>query len=426
MGASTQSMECAIPVYSVCQNSANKFNRVSEDLLSLARMQWQFGDWDSLKKIKLLLIEPFPDRAELALLAGCAYLQAGEFMQGKLFLETADGWGCDQRFMLRLLTAGIYNSLGRYSTMQDREQVSLSFFNIAATGLGGDPVLAGEARRNREKNTLSAITAQMPEKVSRFERAATVQKNPTNDEVSREIAIEGTSMADNPFKAGITSYAQNLEDVMLWRSLGDVKNGFYIDIGAQDPIFDSVSKAFYERGWRGIHVEATHFYSELLKKDRPDEIVIESAVSNHHGDILFFEIPQTGISTGDPDIANSHKERGFQGKEIRIPLITLMDIFALSGDNAIHWMKIDVEGMEENVLRGWGDAPQRPWIVVVESTLPLTNVQSYETWECFLLRLDYRFIYFDGLSRFYISNKHPEFEEKFKTGPNVFDQYTRR
>jgi len=50
------------------------------------------------------------------------------------------------------------------------------------------------------------------------------------------------------------SYAQNFEDVMLWRALGHVSAGRYIDVGAQDPVVDSVSKAFYEHGWRRIHV----------------------------------------------------------------------------------------------------------------------------------------------------------------------------
>ena len=40
------------------------------------------------------------------------------------------------------------------------------------------------------------------------------------------------------------SYAQNFEDVLLWRALHDVERGRYIDIGAQDPEFDSVSFAF--------------------------------------------------------------------------------------------------------------------------------------------------------------------------------------
>ena len=59
------------------------------------------------------------------------------------------------------------------------------------------------------------------------------------------------------------SYAQNFEDVMLWRALKHINNGFYIDIGANDPVVDSVSLAFYENGWRGVHVE-THRARALL------------------------------------------------------------------------------------------------------------------------------------------------------------------
>lgn len=51
------------------------------------------------------------------------------------------------------------------------------------------------------------------------------------------------------------SYAQNYEDVMLHRALKGVEKGFYIDVGANDPVQYSVTKAFYERGWRGINIE---------------------------------------------------------------------------------------------------------------------------------------------------------------------------
>ena len=44
------------------------------------------------------------------------------------------------------------------------------------------------------------------------------------------------------------SYGQNFEDVMLYRALGKVERDFYIDIGAQHPKIDSVSKAFFTGG----------------------------------------------------------------------------------------------------------------------------------------------------------------------------------
>ena len=45
------------------------------------------------------------------------------------------------------------------------------------------------------------------------------------------------------------SYAQNFEDVIQWLVLREVENGFYIDVGACSPYDDSVTRAFYERGW---------------------------------------------------------------------------------------------------------------------------------------------------------------------------------
>ena len=65
------------------------------------------------------------------------------------------------------------------------------------------------------------------------------------------------------------SYAQNLEDVMLYRILKRVEAGFYIDVGAQHPVLDSVNKAFYDRGWRGINIEPNSEDFSLLQKERP-------------------------------------------------------------------------------------------------------------------------------------------------------------
>jgi hypothetical protein len=70
------------------------------------------------------------------------------------------------------------------------------------------------------------------------------------------------------------SYSQNFEDVMLWRALRHVPRGLYIDLGAQDPLVDSVSLAFHQRGWTGVHVEPTPHYARLLRQQRPGDQVI--------------------------------------------------------------------------------------------------------------------------------------------------------
>jgi peptide methionine sulfoxide reductase MsrB len=51
------------------------------------------------------------------------------------------------------------------------------------------------------------------------------------------------------------SYAQNFEDIILWRALKNIKNGFYVDVGAGDPVNHSVTKWFYDQGWSGVNIK---------------------------------------------------------------------------------------------------------------------------------------------------------------------------
>jgi len=219
------------------------------------------------------------------------------------------------------------------------------------------------------------------------------------------------------------SYAQNFEDVMLWRALKHIEKGFYIDIGAQDPVVDSVSLAFYEHGWRGVHVEPVSHYADKLRLARPDEKVIQAAVGSKSGVLSFFEIIDTGLSTGDVQIAEKHRAAGLTVRESDIPCLPLCEILAHYQDREIHWMKIDVEGMEKEVIQGWLPSEVRPWMVVIESTLPNTQVETYDEWEPLLFELGYEFVYFDGLSRFYVSKAHEELKKYYRHPPNVFDNF---
>lgn len=218
------------------------------------------------------------------------------------------------------------------------------------------------------------------------------------------------------------SYAQNFEDVMLWRALKHVPHGVYVDVGAQHPVIDSVSKAFYERGWRGIHIEPVPEYAGLLRQDRPDEIVLQVALSDTDGTLQLNVIPDTGLSTAVDAYAERHRsERGGDYTRIQVSVLTLTSALTSLVDRDVHWLKIDVEGLEEKVLRGWDSQSLRPWVMVVEATVPNSAKAEYASWEPILTAADYCFVYFDGLNRFYVANEHPELIEAFSSAPNVFD-----
>ncbi len=229
-----------------------------------------------------------------------------------------------------------------------------------------------------------------------------------------------TTMINSMFN--LVSYAQNFEDIILWRALGNIPHGRYIDIGAQSPDEHSVSKLFYLKGWRGVHVEPTQHYSDLLRSARPEEQVVQAAVTDVAGELRFFDISETGLSTLDDEIADRHREAGFQVAEVRVPAITIDEVFDLAGEGEVHWLKIDVEGAEYQVVAGWA-SPRRPWVLAIESTRPLSPEPSHYHWEPLVLEKGYVFAYFDGLNRFYVSAEHPELLSVITCGPNVFDDF---
>lgn len=223
------------------------------------------------------------------------------------------------------------------------------------------------------------------------------------------------------------SYTPNLEDVMLRRALKHVANGFYIDIGAHDPIEGSLTKAFYDLGWRGINVEPLPLCSELLRVNRPDDTNLQAAVSDEGGSITIYHSVSAGaLSTTSVDVADRHRQEGLEITPLEVTARTLSDICSEHvGDKQIHFLKIDVEGAEEAVLRGMDFGRWRPWIVVVEATEPMSPVPNHEKWEYFLTGNAYEFVYFDGINRFYLAHEQLSLRHSFFAPPNVFDDFVR-
>jgi hypothetical protein len=68
----------------------------------------------------------------------------------------------------------------------------------------------------------------------------------------------------------------------------------------------------------------------------------------------------------------------------------------------------------------------RPWIILLEAVEPQTRAPSHGKWEPLLLSNNYRFSYFDGLNRYYISSERfEELNPNLSVQPNVFDGYRR-
>ena len=118
----------------------------------------------------------------------------------------------------------------------------------------------------------------------------------TDSSAGSRASSEGVSGVDEGViktaqaRVETVSYAQNCEDIMLLRALGDVDSstGFYVDVGAQDPVVDSVTKAFYERGYHARRmVSRSHRFDQDYPWARDSKINTNEYVSLRSFDINF-------------------------------------------------------------------------------------------------------------------------------------------
>ena len=231
----------------------------------------------------------------------------------------------------------------------------------------------------------------------------------------------------------ITSYAQNFEDVMLARAFPGAQ-GFYVDVGANDPDIDSVSRAFYERGWSGINIEPLLAQYARLVERRPRDVNLKIAVGDAEGEITFYAVKQWhGYSTTDPAIVAQHRADKLKVKEERVPVRRLAAVFdEHAPGRAIDFMKIDVEGTELAVLRGADLQRHRPKILVIEAKMPVTFAMvdrpdevpdRTEEYAAFLGPLGYRLAYHDGLNAFFVADEHKDLARHFSRPAGSLDRF---
>lgn len=231
-------------------------------------------------------------------------------------------------------------------------------------------------------------------------------------------------------QAPFVSYAQNGEDVVLKRALGNIPAGRYVEVGANHPSDDSATRAFYDRGWSGITVEPVPYFADLQRAERPRDHLVQAAITNAgRGEITLHVLPGTGLSTILDEVSNRHADAGLEPVDLVVPSLRLDDVLAESGwdDEDIHFMLIDVEGAEHEVLRSVDLRRWRPWVLVVESTAPNSTVPTHRDWEPDLLACGYEFCLFDGVSRFYVAAEKAEFLRVGLSYPAcVLDNYVLR
>ena len=172
-----------------------------------------------------------------------------------------------------------------------------------------------------------------------------------------------------PFQRGLfKSWSQAGEDRLLDRLMNRKTTGFYVDIGAHDPVRLSNTKRFYDRGWKGINIEPNPDWHQLFEEGRPRDINLCCGAGGAMETLTYYEMEQRALSTFDPQqVAVAESFGGKVKKTHEIKVRTLDHIFSEHIQQPIDFMSIDIEGLEYAALNSnnWGQ--WRPRFICIEA-----------------------------------------------------------
>lgn len=219
------------------------------------------------------------------------------------------------------------------------------------------------------------------------------------------------------------SYAQRFEDLYLMRCFAAGSDGFYIDIGSGHPVYDNTSFAFYLKGWHGITVEPNPRLARLTRAVRPRDRHVEALVGAAVGEATFYLVNDLhGFSTMIESHAHAAQTQfGKSSQAIVVPVTTLADLCRQHAPPAFDFLKVDVEGAEQDVLLNGDWQNYRPKVVVAEALAPYTLAPAWQAWEPCLAKHGYRYVWFDSLNRYYLAEEASELARCFETAPASFD-----
>ena len=208
-----------------------------------------------------------------------------------------------------------------------------------------------------------------------------------------------------------TSYAQNHEDVIIEAFFSDVKNGYYVDVGANDPVDDSVTYIFYQNGWTGINIEPNKDLYEKLQQERPRDTNLHIGVSAKKTELVLRQYTNHGLSTFSnkvkEDYTHTSSSKTDKYEDVSVPIDSLAAILKKHTKKHIHFMKIDVEGYEYEVISSNDWAVYRPELLCIEAN------HIIKDWRPLLEEARYRLVFNDGLNNYYLAEESKDRLKKF-------------
>jgi FkbM family methyltransferase len=180
----------------------------------------------------------------------------------------------------------------------------------------------------------------------------------------------------------------------LVKSFFKKSNGFYVDVGANDPVLDSQSQHLEVLGWTGLLIEPDPDCCALLRQSRKG-VVVEMACSS----------PENAGKNLQLNRAGPHSTLEAQpiaiGAVVRatvsVPCETLDTILRThQAPQGFDLLSIDIEGHELVALSGFDFAFWRPRLVLIEDHV--THLKKHQL----MTKNGYQLLLRTGLNSWYV------------------------
>ncbi len=188
------------------------------------------------------------------------------------------------------------------------------------------------------------------------------------------------------------------EQALVWDFFGLSTEGFFVEVGANDPKNLSQTWLLERVGWRGILVEPLPEKCELLRAERPNSTVCPVAVSSEEktGQADFHVLGEFSSLE-----RNLNDNRLVYGSTIRVNVVTLDSVLNDAKVGRVDFLSIDTEGTEYDVLRGFDAGRYKPSLIMVEDLAYTLRLHD-------LLRsMRYRLVRRTGFNNWYVPDDSP-------------------
>jgi FkbM family methyltransferase len=191
------------------------------------------------------------------------------------------------------------------------------------------------------------------------------------------------------------SFSQVGEDIIiktLLRDLG-ITAPAYLEIGSNHPVVDNNTYLFYLKGGSGVCVEPDKVLYDAIKKQRPNDTVLNVGVGINgttEADFYAFPQPYTGWNTFSKTEADKRvTETGVAFSQVRkVKMLGVNEIMRTYFTGGVDVLSLDVEGLDLAIIKELDFALHSPKIICIETVLFSNTLRKEKNEELIAYILD--------------------------------------